>query len=129
MARQIALIERGAMEPLVKVGNVEAQRDLTDVRDTVRAYALLIERGTPGVVYNVASGVARSMRSVLDALIGRCRVPVHVAFDPARLRPQDTSILVGDATRLRETTGWAPAIGFDQMLDDLLTYWRGAASP
>ena len=126
MARQIALIEDGGIDPLIKVGNLDAQRDLTDVRDTVRAYALLMERGEPGSVYNVASGVARSMRAVLDALVGRCRVPVQIAVDPTRLRPHDIPVLVGDATRLCAATGWTPAITFDRMLDDLLDYWRVA---
>ena len=77
MARQIALIERGQIEPVIKVGNLDAHRDLTDVRDVVRAYAALMKSGTAGVVYNVASGVGRSIRSVLDALVSRSRVPVR----------------------------------------------------
>ncbi len=130
MARQIALIERGALEPVIKVGNLAAERDLTDVRDTVRAYTMLMERGTPGVVYNVASGVGRSAQAVLDSLLSRARVPVRVEIDPARLRPNDIPVLVGDPTRLREATGWTARIPFDQMLEDLLDYWRGVpASP
>lgn len=128
MARQIALIERGAIEPLIKVGNLDAERDLTDVRDTVRAYSLLMERGTPGTIYNVASGTARTIRDVLDALVRRARVPVEICLDPQRLRPQDTPVIVGDATRLRQTTGWAPAIAFDRTIDDLLEYWRRATA-
>lgn len=127
MARQIALIERGAIEPLIKVGNLDAERDLTDVRDTVRAYTLLMERGTPGTIYNVASGTGRTIRGVLDALVRRARVPVEIGLDPQRLRPQDTPVIVGDATRLCQTTGWAPAIPFDRTIDDLLDYWRAAA--
>jgi GDP-4-dehydro-6-deoxy-D-mannose reductase len=126
IARQIALIERGLLEPVIKVGNLDAQRDLSDVRDTVRAYALLMEKGSPATVYNVASGVARSIRSVLDRLIDRSGVKVRVQTDEALLRPRDQAIVVGDATKLRESTGWAPKIAFDQMLDDLLDYWRGA---
>lgn len=124
MARQIALIERGALEPVIKVGNLDAERDLTDVRDTVRAYVMLMDRGTPGTVYNVASGAARPTRAVLDTLLSRARVPVRVEVDPARLRPNDIPVLVGDPTRLREVTGWTPQIPFDQMLEDLLDYWR-----
>jgi GDP-4-dehydro-6-deoxy-D-mannose reductase len=124
MARQIALVERGAIDPEITAGNLDAQRDLTDVRDVVRAYALLMERGASGVIYNVASGVGRSMRTVLDALVARARVPVQVRTDPALLRPHDVPVLVGDASRLREATGWAQAISFDRMLDDLLDYWR-----
>jgi GDP-4-dehydro-6-deoxy-D-mannose reductase len=123
MARQIALVERGALDA-VKVGNLDAQRDLTDVRDTVRAYALLVDAGAPGEVYNVASGVARPIRAVLDGLVARARTSVRVETDPERARPNDVAILVGDSTRLRAATGWAPAIGFEQMLDDLLEYWR-----
>ena len=124
IARQIAVIERGGIDPVIKVGNLDAKRDLTDVRDTVRAYHLLMGRGTPGVVYNVASGVARVIREVLDALVRRSSVRIQISVDPERLRPQDTPVLVGDASRLRAATGWAPAIAFDETLDDLLEYWR-----
>jgi GDP-4-dehydro-6-deoxy-D-mannose reductase len=124
MARQIAQIERGGVDRVIRVGNLDSHRDLTDVRDTVRAYALLMERGVPGTIYNVASGTARPMRAVLDALLERSGVPVEIALDPARLRPHDIPVLVGDPTRLRAATGWAPLIGFDRMLDDLLEYWR-----
>lgn len=127
MARQIALIERGALEPLIKVGNLDAERDLTDVRDTVRGYMLLMERGVPGMVYNVASGIGRSIRAVLDALVRRSSVPVAVSVDSDRLRPLDTPVIIGDATRLRTATGWEPRIPFDRMIDDLLAYWRNNA--
>ena len=123
MARQIALVERGALQA-VKVGNLDAQRDLTDVRDTVRAYALLVGTGATGEVYNVSSEVAHPIRDVLDGLVARARTDVRVETDPERVRSQDVSILLGDSTRLRTTTGWAPAISFDRMLDDLLEYWR-----
>ena len=125
MARQIALIERGRLDPVIRVGNLETQRDLTDVRDTVRAYALLMERGTSGAVYNVASGVGRPIRALLEALIARSRVAVNIQTDGSLLRPKDQAMVVGDATRLRAQTGWAPEIDFDRMLDDLLEYWRG----
>jgi GDP-4-dehydro-6-deoxy-D-mannose reductase len=124
MARQVALIERGAIPPVIRVGNLDARRDLTDVRDTVRAYELLMEKGTPGTVYNVASGEAHPIRAVLDGLIARSRVPVRVELDPNLLRPNDAPVFVGDASRLRAATGWEPEIGFDRMLDDLLAYWR-----
>ena len=127
MARQIAQIERGGVDPVIRVGNLDTSRDLTDVRDTVRAYALLMERGVPGTIYNVSSDVARPMRAVLDALVARSQVKVDVVRDPGRLRPNDIPVMVGDSTRLRTATGWAPLIGFDRMLDDLLAYWRAAA--
>jgi GDP-4-dehydro-6-deoxy-D-mannose reductase len=124
MARQIALIERGSLEPSIKVGNLDAVRDLTDVRDTVRGYTLLMEKGVPGMVYNVASGVPRSIRGVLDALLQRSRVSIAIAVDSDRLRPLDTPVILGDASRLRTTTGWTPRVPFERTIDDLLAYWR-----
>jgi GDP-4-dehydro-6-deoxy-D-mannose reductase len=125
MARQIARIERGQLEPIIKVGNITAQRDFTDVRDVVRAYVALMQLGTNGAVYNVASGVGRSIRSVLDTLISRSKVPVRIEVEPARMRPNDVPVIVGDFSRLKAATGWQPEVTFDKMLDDLLTYWRG----
>jgi GDP-4-dehydro-6-deoxy-D-mannose reductase len=125
IARQIALIERGEIEPVIRVGNLDAQRDLLDVRDAVRAYAALVGAGTPGTVYNVASGVGRPVREVLDALVSRARVPIRIETDTERLRANDIPVLIGDSSRLRDATGWQPAIPFDRMLDDLLAYWRG----
>jgi GDP-4-dehydro-6-deoxy-D-mannose reductase len=124
MARQIALIERGQLEPVIKVGNLDAQRDVTDVRDVVRAYVALMQSGRTGAVYNVASGVARSIRSILDALVSRSKLPVKIEVDQARMRPNDVPVVVGNHSRLTEATGWHPHVSFDQMLDDLLSYWR-----
>lgn len=126
MAHQIASIERGDTPPTIRVGRLDTARDISDVRDTVRAYSLLMERGTPGTVYNIASGVATPMHVVLDALIARSRVPIAIEVDPARMRPHDDPVLVGDAGRLRAATGWRPQITFDHMLDDVLRYWRDA---
>lgn len=128
VARQIALIEARQLDASIKVGNLDATRELTDVRDIVRAYALLMERGTPGTIYNVASGTGRQIRTVVDALLARARVPVRLSYDPERLRPQDTPVLVGNSERLRAATGWEPAIPFDRLIDDLLDYWRTAVS-
>jgi GDP-4-dehydro-6-deoxy-D-mannose reductase len=127
MARQIAMIECGELEPVIRVGNLDAERDFTDVRDVVRAYIALMRSGQPSTVYNVCSGVARSMRSILDSLVQRSRVEVRIETDPARLRPNDAPLLIGDPTRLRTTTGWRPEIPFEQTLDDLLDYWRHTA--
>jgi GDP-4-dehydro-6-deoxy-D-mannose reductase len=123
-ARQIAKIERGEQPPVIRAGNLAPRRDLSDVRDVVRAYAALMARGASGTVYNVASGVGRPIGDILHALVGRARVKVTVETDPALLRPNDTAALVGDCTRLQRDTGWTPAIAFDQTLDDLLEYWR-----
>jgi GDP-4-dehydro-6-deoxy-D-mannose reductase len=125
MARQIAMIEAGAAEPVIKTGNLDAQRDFTDVRDMARAYIALLHHAPASTLYNVASGTARVMRSVLDALVARARVSVRIEIDPALIRPSDTPIVLGDATRLRRETGWRPEISFDRTLDDLLNYWRG----
>jgi GDP-4-dehydro-6-deoxy-D-mannose reductase len=127
IARQIALIERGQLEPVIRVGNLDAERDLLDVRDAARAYVALMEAGVSKTVYNVASGVSRPVRAILDALLSRARVPIRVETDPAKMRANDIPVLVGDARRLRAATGWEPRISFDQMIDDLLAYWRREA--
>jgi GDP-4-dehydro-6-deoxy-D-mannose reductase len=123
-ARRIADIERGKWEPEIAVGNLDARRDLTDVRDTVRAYHLMLERGKPGDVFNVCSGVAIEIRELLDLLIARARVAVRIRIDPARYRPNDTPLLLGDPSRIREQLGWTPRIDLNQSVDDLLAYWR-----
>ena len=124
VARQIALVERGALAPVIKVGNLDPTRDIIDVRDTVRAYTLLMRSGTPGGIYNVASGVGTPVRAIVEALIARARVPIRLEQDPARLRPHDISTLVGDPRRLRDATRWQPEIPLEQTLQDLLNYWR-----
>ena len=123
-ARQVALIEAGRLQPVIRTGNVTAQRDLTDVRDTVRAYTLLADHGECGLPYNVCSGVAVSMQNVLDGLCARGRVRVRVEPDPTLFRPQDAPLLVGGNRRLVRATGWHPSIPLDRTLDDLLEYWR-----
>jgi GDP-4-dehydro-6-deoxy-D-mannose reductase len=123
-ARQIALMEAGALPPVIRAGNLSPRRDISDVRDVVRAYVDLMARGTNGAIYNVASGVGRPIGDILNALIARARVAVSVETDPSLLRPSDSAALVGDCSRLRRDTGWAPEIGFERMLDDLLEYWR-----
>jgi GDP-4-dehydro-6-deoxy-D-mannose reductase len=123
-ARQIASIERGDVPAVLRVGNLAPRRDLTDVRDTVRAYVALVARGRPGLIYNVCSGSARSMQEVLDGLLARAAVRVAVEIDPTLYRPHDASIVVGDHARLTRDTGWRPAIPLDTTLDDLLAFWR-----
>jgi GDP-4-dehydro-6-deoxy-D-mannose reductase len=123
-ARQIAKIERGEQPPVIRAGNLTPRRDLSDVRDVVRAYVALMERGAGNTIYNVGSGVGRRVGEILDALVARARVPVTVETDPALLRPNDTAALVGDCTRLQRDTGWAAQIPFEKTLDDLLEYWR-----
>jgi GDP-4-dehydro-6-deoxy-D-mannose reductase len=123
-ARRIADIERGKWEPEIAVGNLDARRDLTDVRDTVRAYRLMLEHGKPGDVFNVCSGAAIEIRELLDRLIARARVAVRIRIDPARYRPNDTPLLLGDPGRIKEQLGWTPRIDLNQSVDDLLAYWR-----
>jgi GDP-4-dehydro-6-deoxy-D-mannose reductase len=127
-ARQIAEIERARREPVLRVGNLEARRDLTDVRDTVRAYRLIVQHGQPRRPYNVCSGRAHSIAELLDVLIGLSRVKVRVEVDPSRLRPSEVPILVGNASRLQHETGWRPEIPIERTLADLLDYWRNVIS-
>jgi len=123
-ARQIALIEKGRMRAEIVVGNLDASRDLHDVRDTVRAYVAIVEHGEPGRVYNVCSGQAFKIRDVLDRLVARSKVPVSVIVDAERYRPSDNLMLWGDRTRIERELGWKPEIPLDQTLADLLDYWR-----
>jgi len=123
-AKQIAEIEAGTREPVIRVGNLDSKRDITDVRDTVRAYRLVVQRGTPGRPYNVCSGEAYRVRDLLDALTGRSPTPIRVEVDPARLRPSDNPIIAGDRSRIAAETGWEPRISIDRTLEDLLQYWR-----
>jgi GDP-4-dehydro-6-deoxy-D-mannose reductase len=124
-ARQIAEIEAGRRPPEIVVGNLEARREATHVQDTVRAYQTIVERGMPGRPYNVSSGQAYAIRDLLDRLVSKARLKVHVRVDPSRLRPNDVPVFVGDPTRLREELGWEPVIGLERTLTDLLDYWRG----
>jgi len=121
---QLAAIELGLQEPVIRVGNVDAIRDFTDVRDMVRAYWLAVTKATPGEVYNIATGHGISIREMLDRLIAMSRVEVRVEVDPARLRPSDVEILIGDSSKFRADTGWEPRIPFEKTLEDLLGYWR-----
>lgn len=126
-ARQLARIEAGLMPPTLMVGNLEALRDLSDVRDTVRAYRALMQRGHAGACYNVCSGTAVSMQAMLDGLRAHVRVPVTVTQDPARMRPADTPLVLGDRSRLTADTGWEPAYPLATTLADLVEYWREQA--
>jgi GDP-4-dehydro-6-deoxy-D-mannose reductase len=123
-ARQIAAIEGGLQPPEIVVGNLDARRDLTDVRDTVRAYRAIAEHGQPGRPYNVCSGHAVAIGDVLEMLVARARVPIRVRVDQGRFRPNDVPLLVGDPSRVRQELGWTPQIPLEQTLDDVIDYWR-----
>jgi GDP-4-dehydro-6-deoxy-D-mannose reductase len=123
-ARQIAEIEAGRRPPVLRVGNLEAVRDFADVRDVVRAYWRLLDKGEGGVVYNVCSGRGRRIRDLLDTLLAASGARVEVRVDPERLRPSDVPVQVGDPSRLRAATGWEPRIPLERTLLDLLDDWR-----
>ena len=123
-ARQIAEVEAGIRKPVLEVGNLEARRDITDVRDTVRAYALLMQKGQAGRPYNVCRGEAFRVGDLLDALVRQSQAAIEVRTDPARLRPNDMPVVLGDPSRLERDTGWKPRIPIEQTLRDLLDYWR-----
>ena len=123
-ARQLAEIEAGRRPPVIDVGNLEAVRDFSDVRDVVRAYWLLLEKGRAGEVYNVCSGQGVRLRDMLDRLITLSGLDVEVRLDPARLRPSDIPEMVGDPGRLLAETGWQRAYALERTLSDLLEHWR-----
>lgn len=123
-ARQVALIEAGALPPVLRVGNLESQRDLTDVRDVVKAYVGIVDAAPSGAVYNVCSGRAHRIGDLLDALLHLARIPITSMPDPDRLRPSDVPTLLGCADRLRAATGWMPSTPIETTLADTLAWWR-----
>ncbi|MGO9195720.1 MAG: GDP-mannose 4,6-dehydratase [Acidimicrobiales bacterium] len=127
LARRIVEAER-AGGGRVAVGNLEAERDFTDVRDVVRSYRLLAERGVPGEVYNVASGRSVRVKEVADRLVALAECPIRLETDPDLVRPIDVPVFLGDARKLAGATGWSPAIPLDETLADVLEYWRSRPS-
>jgi len=123
-ARQIAMAEAGSAAAEIEVGNLDARRDISDVRDVVEAYEQLMETGVAGRPYNVASGRAHRVGDLLEQLIGAARTPVRVLVDEARMRPNDVPVIVGDATRARTEVAWHPHISIEQTLVDTLDWWR-----
>lgn len=128
-ARQIAEIEAGLRPPVVRVGNLDSERDFTDVRDIARAYWLLLQHGENGRAYNVGSGQSHRIRWVLDTLIEMAQRPVEIQTDPDRLRPSDIPISLCDNTRLTRATGWQPSHNLHDTLRELLNYWRAQVRP
>lgn len=122
--RQAARIEKGLQEPEIKVGNLSARRDFTDVRDVVRAYVLLVERGKAGETYNVGSGQPIAIREILDRILKLAGVSIQVTIDPERLRPVDVPVIEADISKLKACTGWKPEIALDTTLSESLDYWR-----
>jgi GDP-4-dehydro-6-deoxy-D-mannose reductase len=123
-ARQVAEAKLGIRRAEISVGNLDARRDFTDVRDVVRAYVALLDGERKYPVYNVCSGYSVAVQEILDRLIALSGIDVKVAKDPARLRPSDNPDLVGDPGRLKQETRWNPTIPLRQTLSDLLTYWE-----
>lgn len=124
-AKQIAAIEEGAGDAVIYVGNLEAKRDFTDVRDIVRAYHMIVEKGKPGEAYNIASGLAHSIRHLLDTLLQQSDIEIEVRVDPSRLRPVDVPEIRGDSSKLHRDTGWQPKLSFEDTLRDVLSDYRG----
>jgi len=123
-ARQVIRIERGAQESAIKVGDLDIQRDFTDVRDTVRAYLLLLQKGERGGVYNISRGEAISLRWILDVLISHSSRVIDIEQDAQKMRQVDISYHTGDNSKIRRVTGWEPRLPMEQTLRDLLNYWR-----
>lgn len=122
--KQVAEIEAGKKEPVMYVGNLAARRDFTDVRDVVRAYALLIQKGKPGETYNVGSGHAYAIQEILDLIISLSTVDIRVEIDQNKIRPVDVPIIEADISKLNSVTGWKPEIPLKQTIQETLDYWR-----
>ena len=122
--KQVVMIEKGLQAPVMMVGNLEAKRDFTDVRDIVRAYWLALEKGKAGEVYNICSGRSWVIRELLDKILELSGVKVDVKSDPTRLRPSDVKILQGSHDKFTRETGWLPEIPIEKTLKDLMDYWR-----
>lgn len=123
-SKQIAEIESGKKKPILSVGNLQAVRDLNDIRDNVRAYELCVEKCSIGEVYNISTGEGCVVGDILDKLLEMSIVDIKIRKDPMRMRPSDVQVLVGDSTKFREETGWKPEYTIDMSLKDILNYWR-----
>ena len=123
-AKKIADIEKGRMDPILRVGNLQAKRDFTDVRDMVRAYNFLIEKGEFGEVYNIGSGVSYSISEILDILLSFSKIKIKVEIDHSLLRPEDAQDRLCDNKKFVELTDWKPSIPIEKSLKDTLDYWR-----
>ena len=122
--KQVAMIEKGQMEPVMRVGNLSAKRDFTDVRDVVRAYGLLIQNGCAGETYNVGSGNAVRIQDILDKILSFSTTDIQVEVDPAKLRPVDVPIIEADISKLQSCIPWECTYPLEQTLEETLNYWR-----
>lgn len=124
--KQTAEIEAGLRENIIRVGNLSARRDFTDVRDVVKAYGLLAREGRKGETYNVGSGKAVSIQEILDIILSMAETKIHVETDPDRLRPSDIPVITADISKIYADTGWKPSIPLEKTIKDTLNYWRAA---
>ena len=123
-AKQIAEIEKGKAEPIIYVGNLDAIRDFTDVRDMVRGYWLACEKCEAGDVYNLCSDKGITIKDMLNMLLKMSDVLIEIKQEPSRMRPSDVEVLIGDSSKFRQKTGWKPEVHFTKTMEDLLSYWR-----
>lgn len=121
---QAVRIEQGMQEPIIRVGNLSAKRDFTDVRDVVKAYCKLIQYGIPGETYNVGSGHAVAVQEILDIILAQTKTKVTVEVDQEKLRPVDVPIIEADISKIYKDTGWTPVISLEQTISDTMEYWR-----
>lgn len=124
-AKKIAEVEKSGQAATIQVGDMTKKRDFTDVRDMVRLYPLILEKGIPGEVYNAGSGQSHEIQEVMDIFVSLAKVDVTFAKDPNKFRPADIPEIVADASKVANLTGWKPEIPFEQTLKDTLDYWRG----
>jgi len=123
--KQVAEIEASGGTGTIKVGNLDAKRDFTDVRDIVRAYRLLIENGSSGEIYNVGRGEAIAISGILDKIIKLSDADITIEKDPERMRPSDVPVIEADISKLTACTGWKPEVPLEETLRDVLNEWRG----
>ena len=121
---QVAKIEKGIQEPVIRVGNLTAKRDFTDVRDVVHAYTLLSQFGRAGETYNIGRGKAVAIQDILRLILSKAKKSIDIYVDPERLRPVDVPIIEADITKISRDTGWKPEISLEQTVEDVLDYWR-----
>lgn len=123
--QQVAKIERGEQEPIIRVGNLRAKRDFTDVRDVVNAYTVLIEKGQRGETYNIGTGNPHAIGEILDEVVAQSDVEIKVEVDPRKLRPVDVPIIEPNTEKVRLITSWQPRINTTETIGDMLAKWRG----
>ncbi len=127
-ASQLARIEKGLIEPVIKVGDLSARRDFTAVSDVVRAYTMLLEGDLLSGVYNICSGIPRQIKVILDFMVSRTKVPVEVEVDAERFRPSDVPVFIGSSEKIQKLTGWLPELDFEEAIIETMDWWREQAA-